>query len=80
MDNIEERVKKILADQFECKADEIDLSQQFTNAHQFCDSLDIIELTMCVEDEFGLEIDDEQMWSIKTGQQIVEIVRAKVPA
>lgn len=43
-----------------------------------CDSLDVLEVTMCVEDEFGIEIPDEPMWAMKTGQQIVDYVTAKV--
>ena len=80
MTTIEERIKPIIAAQFECAAETINLSDVLTDVYQFCASLDIIELTMAVEDEFGIEIDDETMWSVKTGQQIVDIVRAKVPA
>lgn len=79
MATITERVIGILAEQFCRNVNEIDLSADFGQMYE-SDSLDLLELTMCVEDEFGIEIDDETMWSVKTGQQIVDIVRAKVPA
>lgn len=61
MSTIEERIKPIFAEQFCVAVTEIDL----------------VELTMAVEDEFGLEIPDETMWEFKTGQQVVDYVRAK---
>lgn len=79
MATIEERIKPIIAEQFCVPAEEVDLSANIAEQYS-SDSLDLVELTMMVEDEFGIEIDDETMWSVKTGQQIVDIVRAKVPA
>ena len=76
---IEERIKPIIAEQFCIPVEEVDLSANIAERYS-SDSLDLVELTMAVEDEFEFEIDYETMWSIKTGQQIVDIVRAKVPA
>ena len=76
MATITERVIGILAEHFCRSVNEIDLSADLSQAYE-SDSLDLLELTMCVEDEFGIEIDDETMRSVKTGQQIVDIVRAK---
>lgn len=76
MSTITERVIGILAEQFCKNASEIDLSANLGQAHE-SDSLDLVELTMAVEDEFGLEIPDETMWEFKTGQQVVDYVQAK---
>ncbi|KWF90356.1 acyl carrier protein [Burkholderia cepacia] len=76
-DTIEDRVKTIIAQQFCRSADEIDLTADMASTFQ-CDSLDLVEITMCVEDEFGIEIDDHEMYAMKTGRQIVDHVRGKV--
>lgn len=39
-----------------------------------CDSLDIIELTMALEEEFGIRIDDEVAEKLVTVQQVIEHV------
>ena len=75
--NIEERVRTILAEQFCVEAGEIDLAANLEDAYT-SDSLDLLEVTMTVEDEFGIEIPDETMWAMKTGQQIVDYVTAAV--
>lgn len=79
MPTIEERIKPILAAQFCKEIDEIDLSANIAEKYE-SDSLDLVEVTMTVEDEFGIEIDDEKMDAVETGQHFVDIVRAKVPA
>jgi acyl carrier protein len=44
------------------------------------DSLDMVGLVMALEDEFGIEISDEEFEKAKTVQQIVDYVRANVKA
>jgi acyl carrier protein len=79
MDNIEERVKKILADQLCVEPNEIDLTATLYQQYE-ADSLDQVEIAMIAEDEFRIEIPDDEMFAITTGQQLVDCVRAKVPA
>jgi acyl carrier protein len=79
MPTIEERIKPILAAQFCKEIDEIDLSANIAEKYE-SDSLDLVEVTMTVEDEFGIEIPDDDMFAVKTGQQLIDLVRAKVPA
>lgn len=79
MTTIEERIKPIIAEQFCVAVTEIDLAANIAERYS-SDSLDLVELTMAIEDEFGLEVPDETMWEFKTGQQVVDYVRAKVSA
>lgn len=76
MSTIEERIKPIFAEQFCVPVTEIDLAANIAERYS-SDSLDLVELTMAIEDEFELEVPDETMWEFKTGQQVVDYVRAK---
>lgn len=42
-----------------------------------CDSLDIVELTMAVEEEFGVEVTDDEATSAATFGQMVTLVEGK---
>ncbi len=44
------------------------------------DSLDVVELSMCVEDDFQIEIPDEDAEGLKTVQQYLEYLDSRVPA
>jgi acyl carrier protein len=76
---IEERVKQIVADQFCVDISDVDLTADMTEKHEM-DSLDQVEIVMATEDEFGVEIPDDDMFAIKTAQQLIDLVKAKVPA
>ena len=55
----EERVRKIIVDQLGVNADEITLESSFVD-DLGADSLDTVELVMAFEEEFDLEIPDEE--------------------
>ena len=59
MDNIEQRVRKIVAEQLGVNEADIKNESSFVD-DLGADSLDTVELVMALEDEFGTEIPDEE--------------------
>ena len=77
MSSIEERVKKIVAEQLGVKAEEVTNSASFVE-DLGADSLDTVELVMALEEEFETEIPDEQAEKITTVQEAIDYVNANV--
>ncbi|AJP58634.1 acyl carrier protein [Pandoraea vervacti] len=71
MASIEERVKKIVAEQLGVAEAEVKNESSFVN-DLGADSLDTVELVMALEEEFGIEIPDEDAEKITTVQQAIE--------
>ena len=67
------RIKTIIATQFNINEDEIKKDTSFKDTLN-ADSLDLVELIMALEDEFGLEVEDEDMENIKTVGDAVEYI------
>jgi acyl carrier protein len=77
MENIEQRVKKIVAEQL--GVNEADIKNESAFVEDLgADSLDTVELVMALEDEFECEIPDEEAEKIRTVQQAVDYVGAHV--
>ena len=76
-DNIEEKVMKIVADQFEVPLDKVTLSSQFMDDLK-ADSLSVVELVLAIEEAFNLEIPDEDAEKIKTVGDVVNYVKVRV--
>jgi acyl carrier protein len=74
MENIEERVKKIVAEQLGVKEEDIKNESSFTD-DLGADSLDTVELVMALEDAFGTEIPDEEAEKITTVQLAIDYVK-----
>ena len=75
MDNIVERVKKIVAEQLGVNEADIKNESSFVD-DLGADSLDTVELVMALEEEFECEIPDEQAEKITTVQQAVDFILA----
>ncbi|HET7370332.1 MAG TPA: acyl carrier protein [Gammaproteobacteria bacterium] len=75
MENIEQRVKKIVAEQLGVNEADVKNESSFVN-DLGADSLDTVELVMALEEEFGCEIPDEEAEKITTVQQAVDYVQA----
>ncbi len=73
MSSIEERVKNVVVEQLGVKADEVNNATSFVE-DLGADSLDTVELTMALEEEFGCEIPDEDAEKITTVQQAIDYV------
>ncbi|MGB0663252.1 MAG: acyl carrier protein [Pontibacterium sp.] len=73
MSNIEERVKKIIAEQLGVKAEAVVNSASFVE-DLGADSLDTVELVMALEEEFETEIPDEEAEAITTVQLAIDYV------
>lgn len=69
----EQRVKKIVAEQLGVNESEIKNESSFVN-DLGADSLDTVELVMALEEEFGVEIPDEDAEKITTVQQAIDYV------
>jgi len=75
MSDIEQRVKKIVAEQL--GANEADVKNESSFVDDLgADSLDTVELVMALEEEFGCEIPDEDAEKITTVQQAIDYVNA----
>ena len=75
MDNIVERVKKIVAEQLGVNESEIKNDSSFVD-DLGADSLDTVELVMALEEEFECEIPDEEAEKITNVQQAIDYVSA----
>ncbi len=70
MDNIYERVVEIVAEELAVDSDEITENSSFIE-DLGADSLDVVELVMAFEEEFDVEIPDEDAEDIKTVEDAV---------
>jgi acyl carrier protein len=75
MPTIEERVKKIIAEQLGVNEGEITNESSFVD-DLGADSLDTVELVMALEEEFSTEIPDEEAEKITTVQQAIDYVQS----
>ncbi len=77
MSSIEERVKKIVAEQLGVKEDEVKNEASFVE-DLGADSLDTVELVMALEEEFETEIPDEEAEQITTVQLAIDYINANL--
>lgn len=68
-----DKVRDIVVDQLGVEADDVNIDSTFID-DLGADSLDIVELIMAFEEEFGIEIPDEAAEKIKTVQDVVSYI------
>ncbi len=68
-------MKEIVAEQLGKDVNEVTNEASFID-DLGADSLDIVELVMAMEDEFGIEIPDEEAEKIKTVKDVIEYIKA----
>lgn len=74
---IEERVRKVLAEQLARDLDEVTLEANFEDDLD-ADSLDLVEAVLALEEEFGIEIPEEEMEGVETVKGAVDLAASKL--
>ena len=66
-----ERIRELLAEQLDIDEDKITMDSDILEDFE-ADSLDVVDMVMTLEDEFGVEVPDEQIENFHT---VVDVVR-----
>lgn len=74
-----EMIKGIIVEQLGVEPDKVTLEARFREDLE-ADSLDLVELIMAFEDEFGGEISDEEAQQLRTVGQAVEYLQSRLDA
>jgi acyl carrier protein len=77
MSDIEQRVKKIVAEQLGAKEEDVKNTSSFVD-DLGADSLDTVELVMALEEEFDCEIPDEEAEKITTVQLAIDYINTNL--
>jgi acyl carrier protein len=70
---VEQRVREIVAEQLERDVNEVTSTASLID-DLGADSLDVVELVMKMEEEFGIEIPDEEAEKIKTVNDVIQYI------
>ncbi|MCK4508427.1 MAG: acyl carrier protein [Desulfuromonadales bacterium] len=73
MANVAERIKQIVAEQLGVEEDQVTTKASFMD-DLGADSLDTVELVMALEEEFDIEISDEDAEKIQTVQNAIDYI------
>lgn len=76
--SLEDKVKKIIAEQLSVGEDQIKPESAFVE-DLGADSLDTVELVMALEEEFEIDIPDEEAEKIRTFQDVLSYIRTHAP-
>ena len=75
--SVEERVKKIIVEQLGISSDEVTSDAKFVD-DLGADSLDIVELIMAFEEQFDIEIPDEDAEKIETVGDAIKYIEERI--
>ena len=70
-----ERIRQILCDQLDLEEDRVTMESDIVDDLE-ADSLDVVDLIMTIEDEFSLEVPDDQIENFRTVGDIVKYIEA----
>ncbi|MCI8304044.1 MAG: acyl carrier protein [Lawsonibacter sp.] len=71
-----ENVRDIIVETLSCDAEEVTLNTNLVEDLE-ADSLEIVELSMALQEKLGVGIEDEDLEKIKTVQDILDYIKAK---
>ena len=71
-----EKVKQLIADQLYISADEVSLESKFVE-DLGADSLDIVQMLIAMENEFGVSFDDDELTTVKTVVDAINLINSK---
>ncbi|MFM2304519.1 MAG: hypothetical protein RLZZ135_1931 [Cyanobacteriota bacterium] len=74
--NVLDKVKAVISDKLEVEASKITPEANFSD-DLGADSLDVVELVMALEEEFDIEIPDEEAEKLQTVQAVIDYIDAK---
>ena len=77
MASVEEKVKHIIVEQLGVDEEEVKAAASFVD-DLGADSLDVVELVMALEEEFGIEISDEDAENLSTVEQAIKYIQENV--
>mgnify|MGYP004538941921 CR=1 FL=1 len=73
MEEIFERIRSLLASQLDIEEDRITMDSSFVEDFE-ADSLDVVDMVMSLEDEFGIEVPDDAIENFHTVGDVVRYV------
>lgn len=68
-----ERIREIICDQLDLEEDKVTMDSDIMEDFE-ADSLDVADLVMSIEDEFGLEVPDDQIENFRTVGDVVRYI------
>jgi len=77
MASVEEKVKHIIVEQLGVDEEEVKQEASFVD-DLGADSLDVVELVMALEEEFGLEISDEDAEKLSTVKHAIDYIQKNI--
>lgn len=73
---VEEKVKSLIASQLNIPIEKVEDGSRLVE-DLGADSLDIVEMLMTLEEEFGISIPDEETVNMKTVAEIIKVIESK---